>query len=92
MQNQLLMGLENGVFKGRIVVIAFFIICTGILGFQASRLELDAGFEKNIPLQHEYMKTYMKHQVDFGGANRVMIAIEDTRGDIFNPEFFQVLK
>ncbi|MBI2379297.1 MAG: MMPL family transporter [Gammaproteobacteria bacterium] len=55
-------------------------------------LRVDAGFEKNVPLKHPYMQTYMKYQQQFGGGNRVLVAIEDTRGDIFNPEFFAVLQ
>jgi predicted RND superfamily exporter protein len=53
---------------------------------------MDAAFSKNIPLNHSYMKTYTKHQKDFGGANSIMVAVEDTSGNIFNPLFFDALK
>ena len=36
---------------------------------------MDAGFKKQIPLQHEYMKTFIDYELDFGGANRVLVAV-----------------
>ncbi len=68
----------------------FGIITVAMLYF-ASQLKVDASFEKNIPLEHEYMKTYVDHQEHFGGANRVLFVLEDKSGDIFNKEFFEAL-
>ena len=84
--------IEKSLFSIRPIVILFFFICTCLLGWSASQIKVDAGFEKNIPLEHEYMKTFVDHQELFGGANRVMIAVQNTRGDIFTPEFFDVLR
>lgn len=53
---------------------------------------MDAAFVKNIPLHHPYMQTYLKHQKQFGGANSIMVAVEDSSGNIFNPAFFDTLK
>ena len=85
-------GLELFLFRQRAWVIGVFIIITVCLGYQASLLKMDAAFVKNIPLSHPYMQTYLKHQQEFGGANSIMVAIEDTKGDIFNPTFFDALK
>jgi predicted RND superfamily exporter protein len=38
------------------------------------------------------MQTYMKHREEFGGANRILIALVAKEGDIFTPEFFEALK
>ena len=84
--------LEKVLFSIRPIIIAGFVIITLILGWSASQLRIDAGFEKNIPLEHEYMKTFVKHQQLFGGANRVLIAVEDVRGDIFNQELMNTLR
>lgn len=67
-------------------------MCTLLLAWSASKIKLDTGFEKNIPREHEYMKTFLKHQKDFGGANRIQIAIENVEGNIFHFEFFDVLQ
>ncbi|WP_025822182.1 efflux RND transporter permease subunit [Shewanella marina] len=92
MFNRGLLAFENFLFKQRAFVIAVFILLTLVLGFFASQLKMDAAFIKNIPLNHSYMQTYLKHQKQFGGANNIMVAIEDSRGDIFNETFFDTLK
>lgn len=83
---------ERIIFNNRAIVIILFALSTLTLLFQASRMELDAGFEKNIPLNHEYMQTYMAHRKDFGGANNILVAVCDQDGDIFNQHFFDTLK
>jgi hypothetical protein len=88
----LINAIEKAVFRHRIAVIAFFSIVTLFLLYNAAQLKLDAGFEKNIPLNHEYMQTYMKHRQDFGGANNVLVSVCDKKGNIFNQNFFDTFK
>lgn len=83
---------ERVVFRHRGLIVALFALFTLLLGWSASQLRLDAGFIKNIPVHHPYMQTYLRHQRDFGGANSILIAVEDSSGNIYNPEFFATLK
>ncbi len=83
---------ERIVFGNRKVVVFLFLIATLFLGYQSSFMRLDAGFEKNIPLNHEYMQTYMKYRNDFGGANSVLVSVCDKQGNIYNQNFFDTLK
>ncbi|AZQ10378.1 efflux RND transporter permease subunit [Shewanella khirikhana] len=92
MLEKLVNGFESFLFRHRGWVISLFVLLTAFLGYQASQLKMDAAFVKNIPLNHSYMQTYLKHQKDFGGANSIMVAVEDTSGNIFNPVFFDALK
>jgi predicted RND superfamily exporter protein len=92
MLDKMVNGFESFLFRHRIFVIILFMLTTLFLGFQASNLKMDAAFIKNIPLNHSYMQTYLKHQKQFGGANSIMVAVEDTSGDIFNETFFDALK
>lgn len=92
MLNKLVNGFESFLFRHRAWMVGIFVLLTVFLGFQASQLKMDAAFIKNIPLNHSYMQTYLKHQKDFGGANSIMVAVEDTSGNIFNPNFFDTLK
>jgi len=85
-------SLEKFLFRQRVFVITLFAAITLLLGYQATKIQLDASFNKNIPLNHEYMKTYVKHSADFGGANAIYISVCDAGGNIFNPEFFTALK
>lgn len=83
---------EYALFRHRLVVLFLFLVISGLLIFKASQIKLDAAFTKNIPLQHSYMQTYMKHAKDFGGANNILISVCDKSGNIFNPEFFSKFK
>lgn len=92
MLDKMVDGCEVFVFRHRLAVVLCFVLVSLFLGYQATQLRMDAGFTKNIPLNHAYMQTYLKHQKQFGGANRIMVAVEDTSGNIFNPEFFETFK
>jgi predicted RND superfamily exporter protein len=84
--------LENAIFGRRRLVIGIFVLVTLFMGYSASKIGIDAGFAKLLPLEHEYMQTYLKHRQNFGGANRILIALVAKEGDIFTPEFFAALK
>lgn len=84
--------IERLVFGNRKLVVALFVVATVAMGYMASQMRLDAGFEKNIPLNHEYMKTYMAHRKDFGGANNILVSVCDKNGNIYNKNFMDTLK
>lgn len=84
--------LERAVFRHRLFAIISFALITCFLLFKATQIQLDASFNKNIPLNHDYMKVYTKHEKQFGGANSILISVCDADGDIFNEEFFTQLK
>ena len=84
--------LENMIFDHRRWVIGLFVVVTIFMAYSATELRVDAGFSKLLPLQHPYMKTFTKHRQEFGGANRILIALMAKEGDIFTPEFFEALR
>ena len=83
--------LESLVFTRRAAILVIFVLLTIFLGFRCSLLRIDAGFEKLLPLDHPYMKTYLEYREAFGGANRILIAVQAREGDIFTPEYFHTL-
>jgi predicted RND superfamily exporter protein len=83
---------ESLLFGNRIVVLAIFALITVAMGYFASQLKVDAGFKKHIPLKHEYMRTFLDYEKEFGGANRILIAVMDKNGDMFNQPFFQTME
>jgi predicted RND superfamily exporter protein len=86
-------ALEHLIFGHRLViVIAFALISIAMLVVAARGLRIDASFTKQLPLKHEYMQTFVKHQSEFGGANRVLIALVARDGNMFTPGFFDALK
>ncbi|SDJ70422.1 hypothetical protein SAMN04488540_11215 [Ferrimonas sediminum] len=92
MTTRMVNWIEQLLFRQRKLVMVVFAIATVALAFSAGQLKMDAAFTKNIPLNHPYMATYLKHQEQFGGANSIMVAVEDSSGNIFNPKFFEVLR
>lgn len=84
--------LEQWVFGNRKLVIGLFVVLTVLMVASASRLHIDAGFDKLLPLKHDYMKVFAQYRGDFGGANRVLVALVTRKGDIFTPAFFTALE
>jgi predicted RND superfamily exporter protein len=84
--------LERLIFSRRPWVIAVFAVTTALMSYSASRIGIDAGFSKLLPLHHEYMETFTEYRDEFGGANRIIIALTVRDGDIFTPEFFELLR
>ena len=80
------------IFHQRKVLLALFILITVALGYSATNLKVEAGFFKMIPLHHEYMKTFLEYQKDFGGANKVLVSVKSDKGEIFTPEAMAVLR
>ena len=79
-------------FRWRTPLIVGFAILTGFMAWSAAHLRVDASFNKSLPLDHPYIRTFTKHQAEFGGANRVLIALVPTQGDIFTADYFATLK
>lgn len=85
--------IADFVFVRRRSLLAVFAVLTALFVFTGTLLRVDAGFNKMIPLQHEYMKVFTEYQKTFGGANRVLVAVMQKDGkEIYNPEFFAALK
>ncbi|MFO7813391.1 MAG: MMPL family transporter [Pelovirga sp.] len=84
--------LEGFIFNNRPLLLGLFIVITLLMGYSLTNLRIDAGFAKQLPLQHEYMQTYIDHGQEFGGANRIMIALMVKDGDIFSADFFRTLE
>ncbi len=85
--------IADFVFVRRRSLLAAFAVLTALFVYTGTGLRVDAGFNKMIPLQHEYMKVFSDYQKTFGGANRVLVAVMQKDGkEIYNPEFFRALK
>jgi uncharacterized protein len=87
-----LKATEPFVFGKRPWTLAFLAVVTLFMSWQASQLRPDAGFEKQLPLEHEYIKVFKKYQQDFGGANLILTAIVQKEGTIYTGEFMETLR
>ena len=86
--------LERLVFNNRLLVLVVCAVITLVLGyFAATRLVLNASFEKMIPQSQPYIKNYLEYKNDLRGlGNALRIVVENTNGDIFDPGYLEVLK
>ena len=79
--------LEKLVFNHRPVVMILCLITTLVLGYQASKIQLQAGFEKMLPKAHQYVLNYQANADALKGLGnnlRVVVAVKD--GNVFTPE------
>ena len=88
----LIQRVSRLIFDHRKAWLVVFAVLTVLFAASASRLVVDAGFNKMVPLKHEYMKVYREYEKVFGGANRVAIALVQKDGDIYNKEFMGKLR
>jgi len=85
-------ALAKWLFGQRAWLLIVFTLLTLLLGFSATQLRVDAGFNKTIPLDHPYMRVFTEYQKSFGGANRILVALMSKEGDIYRPAFFKSLR
>ncbi len=90
--NAVIRALDALIFNNRPILIVVFALLTLLMLWFARGLHVDAGFQKMLPTKHEYMQTYLDYQEEFGGANRVLVALMSSDGDMFTEEFFAALK
>jgi predicted RND superfamily exporter protein len=69
------------------IVVVFLLITIG-MAFAMSQLRIETGFKKQLPLKHEYMQTFLQYEKEFGGANRILVALMARDGNMFTPEYF----
>ena len=84
---------ERAIFNNRLLIVIACALLTVLLGFQATKLAINAGFEKMIPHGHAYVKNYLESRGSLRGlGNSVRVVVENTDGDIFDPQYLEVLK
>jgi predicted RND superfamily exporter protein len=84
--------VSAAIFGHRTLWLAIFGVATLLFALSASRLAVDAGFNKMVPLKHPYMQVYREYEKVFGGANRVAIALMQAEGDIYTKPYMAKLK
>jgi predicted RND superfamily exporter protein len=86
--------LERLVFNNRLaMVIACALATVALVYAAATKLELNASFEKMLPQSQPYIKNYLTYQKDLRGlGNAVRVVVENVDGDIFDPAYLEALK
>ena len=74
-------------------LLLLFVLVTLGLGYSATHTQLDPGFNKQIPVRHEYMINFLKFSRYFTGANRFLVSVHwKGEGDIYNAEYLETLR
>jgi predicted RND superfamily exporter protein len=93
MLSRLITRLEAVLFGRRFAFLLALAAFTAVMATQGVQLRLEAGFEKQLPQGHEYIRTFEQYRDQLFGANRLTIAVHAREGDIWNPAALtQVLK
>lgn len=92
MTQAILRVVEPVIFEKRAITLAILTLLTIFLTWQTLQVRPNAGWLKMVPQSHPYMQTFMEYYEDFGGANTVLIALHNKKGDIYQPEFMETLR
>jgi predicted RND superfamily exporter protein len=84
--------IAYSIFHWRRSILISCIIITVVLGYFATQLKVTSGFTKMIPLHHEFMQTFLDYQGDFGGADKVLIAVKVKQGDIYQKDILEIVR
>ncbi|MCE4556595.1 efflux RND transporter permease subunit [Roseateles cellulosilyticus] len=86
--------VERALFNQRWLVLLLCAAVTAVLGWQAAtRLKLNASFDKTIPAHHSFILNYLQHQHELTGlGNAVRIAVENPQGSIYDAKYLDTLR
>ncbi|MBR7985136.1 MMPL family transporter [Burkholderia cenocepacia] len=86
MLNRLVSRLERLFFGHRAIVLAAIALFTVAMAVFAVQLRMDAGFDKQMPIGHEYIRTFQQYRNDLLGANRITVVVRAKHGSIWSKE------
>ena len=85
--------VERLLFNNRLLIVLFCGFVTALLGWQATKLELNASFEKTIPTHHPYIQNYLQYKNELTGlGNAVRVAVAVPRGTIYDKDYLETLR
>ena len=85
--------IERALFNHRAIVVALCLLVTAVLGWQATKLQLNASFEKTVPAHHPFVENYLAHQNQLTGlGNAVRIAVSNPKGSIYDAAYLETLR
>lgn len=85
--------LERFIFNNRAPVLLLCLIATIVLGFFATRLDVNASFERMIPSSSPYIRNYLANKAELPGlGNTIRIVVENKSGDIYDAQYLETLR
>lgn len=85
--------LERLVFNHRIWLVLICTLLSVFFGYHATKLKVNASFERMIPQSHPYIKNYFANKANLGTfGNTVQVVVENTKGTVYDPTYLEVLR
>jgi hypothetical protein len=86
-------ALERLIFNHRPLVLLLVALVTLVLGYRATKLEINASFEDMIPQSHPFIQNFFKYRDSISGlGNSLRIVVENRDGDIFDKDYLDVVR
>ena len=86
-------SVERALFNHRGIVVTLCVIITLLLGWQATKLQLSASFEKTIPTAHPFIVNFVAQQSELQGlGNAVRVAVVNPKGTIYDANYLKSLR
>ena len=86
-------ALERLIFNHRPLVLLLVTLVTLVLGYQATKLEINASFEDMIPQSHPFIRHFFQYRDSLSGlGNSLRIVVENRDGDIFDKDYLEVVR
>ena len=84
MQTSFIRRLESWLFARRALVLAALALLTAVLAVFAARLNMSAGFDKQLPQGHAFIQTFNQYRDVLFGANRIIVVLHKKEGTIWD--------
>ena len=76
--------IEQWLFTHRLLTLLSLAVFTVGMAWFAVQLRMEAGFEKQLPIGHEYIETFETYRNDLLGANRLTVVVKARSGTIWS--------
>ncbi|KIF60371.1 efflux RND transporter permease subunit [Pseudomonas fluorescens] len=83
--------IEQWLFTHRLLTLLSLAVFTAGMAWFAVQLRMEAGFEKQLPIGHEYISTFETYRNDLLGANRLTVVVKARQGTIWSQAGFKRL-
>jgi predicted RND superfamily exporter protein len=85
--------LERLIFNHRRLIVVACAFLTLLLGWQVTKLSVNASFESTLPRSHPFIQNYLANKASLGGfGSSVRIVVENPGGTIYDPHYIETLR
>jgi predicted RND superfamily exporter protein len=85
--------LERLIFNNRLWIVAVCVVLTLLLGFQATKSNVSASYERMMPQSSRFIRNYLENVDSLRSlGNSVRVVVENRSGNIFDPKYLKALR